>query len=869
MEIPRIRLMVSRLVATAILACSGSLWAQPLFPNPVYPVGSNPYGMALADFNGDGMQDIVVSNYGVDPTDLSLLMGRGDGTFSDEVRVPTTQHADNVLAADVDQDGLADLILTYPSTGAAVVMPGIGDGTFGEESLISDRVFRLHLADFNDDQVPDLLNEALSNPPSFEALIGLGDGTFAASPAVTAGMPRDPLAADLNGDGRDDVLTARTLPTELSPEILIFLGAGDGSFVPAGSLTAPDPVWALMSADVDGDGWDDLGVQTLHPHPSGTNLDLLLYFSNGDGSFMPGPVEEEAYTIDIIASDRNGDGLQDYVRIGESDVEPFLGQGGRTYTKLPSFFSGSDVKRAVSGHFDGDGRLDLATLANFSEAVFVYAGSANGSFGPPVDTTVRDSYLGGLVTDDFDGDGVLDMAAAVLDEDQIAIKLGHGDGTFGVESRFDAGVGPVFLASADMNGDGRPDLVATTRNWHFEAPDPIPNGAVVVLIGNGDGSFLPPSSYGGTFLPGNAMHVRDLDGDGVPDVLVANWTDLQQGVQPDLSYFHGNADGTLGAMVHLPAGTGFHFPYGWTFPLGLASGDFDGDGLRDIVVAVSGLPDAGVPGTVRILRGLGGGTFDDPVSVAETVVSADVAVADLDGDGTDDIAVADAASYISLNPGGLYTLLNDGSGGFAQSALLPAGIGPIDVQVTDLTGDGEPDLAAFNNAGYLAILPGLGNGAFGAPISFGLFGAPLALVAGDFDGDGLSDLLVVSNSGVFVLEGQGQSHPQLQIDGQIASNHPRGSGWSTLTWTTNAEFDLTGFNAIALIGGQRRQINAAVIPCEECTSGEGHTYSLLVPMRYAWRSIYIEAVHVDGTIETFGPARSRITRLRDPGRDLS
>jgi hypothetical protein len=853
-------LPTTTLILCCLLFLTGHVSAAPLFPNPVYPVGPNPYGMGMADFNRDGIQDLAVANFGQGydggPGDLSILLGHGDGTFAEEYRVPTSQHPSDVLAADLNGDGNGDLVVTYYASGYAVWMPGHGDGTFGPESGIASNVIRLVWADINHDAFPDLLEDlAASGQVCFRALIGQGDGTFATEPAVCPGSVESSTPLDLNGDGWDDVATI------LNPDlhtVLIFLGTGDGGFVAAGDLTFVDEAFGLSGADLDGDGLDDLAVRLLHPHDSGFNQDVQYFFSAGDGSFIPGALEQEADLVAVVASDRNGDGIQDYVRVGEFDVHPYLGQGSRTYAALPFFYSGSDNIRVVTSDFDGDGHADLALSSNFSEAVFVYAGHANGTFGPPVDPTLRDTYIGGVVTDDFDGDGLLDIAATALYQDQVAIKLGHGDGTFAAETRFFAGTAPLYLASADMNGDGRKDLVVIARHWYDSSPVPFPPEDIEILIGNGDGTFQPPAAYSDPGLLSVAMHVRDVDGDGAPDVVVATGTDDTQSKEPDLSYFHNNGDGTLNAVGHLSVGAVIQVPYGWTFPMNVDSGDLDHDGVRDLVVAVSGLPYASpvVPGAVRVLRGLGGGLFEAPIDIGTGINPADVTVADIDGDGVPDVSVADPAAYIDFppGPGGLFTLRNDGAGAFSQSALMKAGIGPFDVQVTDMTDDGILDLVGTNNAGYVAILPGLGNGAFGPAMNFGLFGAPLALVAGDFNGDHLRDMLVVSSSGIFVLQNLTQAPPPLQIAARLSLSSPAGKGSGTVTWTTNAESDLLGFNVVQITNQGRSQVNAALIPCEQCSSGRGAAYATIIPKHKSGKSIFIEAVHADHTVETFGPA---------------
>src|SRR5215470_220410 len=103
-------MIASFLLVSAILTAGSASQAAPLFPNPVYEVGSNPYGLGMADFNRDGVQDLVVANFGAGydglSGDVSVLIGHGDGTFSSEMRIPTSQHASDALAADVDGDGV-------------------------------------------------------------------------------------------------------------------------------------------------------------------------------------------------------------------------------------------------------------------------------------------------------------------------------------------------------------------------------------------------------------------------------------------------------------------------------------------------------------------------------------------------------------------------------------------------------------------------------------------------------------------------------------------------------------------------------------------------------------------------------------------
>jgi hypothetical protein len=833
--------------------------ANPLFSGDVVRVGSNPYGLGSADFNGDGIADLVAANFGDfgRPGDLSVAFGLGDGSFTAETRVATAYQPTGVVAADFDADGIGDLVITYSQLNMAVFKRGLGDGTFGPEELVAGNfVYRLQLADINHDGLPDLLNDLAIGTGGFQAILAQPGGHFFIAPGNVQDITFNPAAGDFNGDGYDDVATIHYVPGADPHEIYIFLGNGDGSFTFSGSQDLGGSISWLMPADVDGDGYEDLGVSLYELHDSGLNSDFQLFFSNnGDGTFIPGTRETEAYGIALAAYDRNGDGLQDFVRIGDYDVTPYLAGAPRSFLAMPWFATGSGVTGSVVSDFEGDGRKDLALLSNDAETIFLHPGNAEAGFGPHLDGTVRETYIGGLVAHDFDGDGVLDMANAVLPEDQVGVRLGHGDGTFGPETRYSVGVGPLFLAGADMNGDGNEDLVVSLRNWHFEYPDPLVTGDVVVLLGNGDGTFQPATAPVPSGLTPDALHVADFDGDGIPDVVVANGTDLSGVVKPDVSFFHGVGDGTLLPMGTLDVGSENHFPYGWTYPMALASGDLDADGHDDLVVGLTGLYDVAVPGTVRVLRALAGGGFAAPVTVGLTESTSGLGVADLDADGDLDIAVTDVASYTAQRPGALFRLLNDGTGAFAQSAPLDAGIAPFGVQPADLTGDGVLELVVLSGHGYLAIFSGLGGAAYDAPFFVAPHGPAMEIAIGDFDGDGPPDILMLVPSGAFVMHNKTPVEVALQIDAVLSFSSPAGRGSGTLTFTTNVETDLVGFNVVEIDPTGTHAINRALIPCEECTTGLGTTYAFIIPKHRGGRNLYVEAVHQDLSTTLFGPAR--------------
>ncbi len=836
--------------------------AASLFPNPVYAVGANPYGMARADFDGDGHADLIVANatqeyYNGGTGDLSLLRGLGDGSFAPETRIPVSHHPSEVSTGDFDGDGHADLVIGYYN-GAAVLF-GQGDGTFGaEHPLAGGAPAAARVGHFNSDGRADLLQSAtMSGSLQVRALLGQADGTFTAGPVLPSGAA-SAAVADVNGDGLDDVVATSggSGGCPSTNTVRVFQGDGTGAFTQTGSFTTG--VWNtdFHPADLDGDGHVDLVISAVQYTGCSGYSGRRIYWGNGDSTFTAaGPFEVQMNTFDLVASDLDHDGSMDWVETDGYSILAHRGHGDRTFTDLPWFSTGSNAYVLSAGDDDGDGSLDLAVLANFSEAVFTYLGNGDGTFGPPRIPALASVSPAGAATADFDGDGSLDLVASIFDTGEVAILAGTGQGGFGADVRYAVGAGPDDLVTADFNNDGHPDIAVDVDNWAINPPEiTYPDGSLVLLINNGDGTFAPAAAYPAGKNP-IALATADFDGDGATDLVVANWGGGSlDAIGGDLSLYLGHGDGTLQAQVRLPVGVKHVFPWDPTTPVTLATGDFNGDGHPDIVVGMRGTNDSAAEGDVELLYGDGSGGFDPYVTVLDVPDAESLAVGDLDGDGHADIAVADMASQQAYDPGGVRVLFSHGDGTFTPSALPAAGPGPIDVRIDDFDADGTPDLAVTNNGGFLALLQGLGGGAFGPHLDFGLFGVPLALVKGDFDGDGVPDFLVISFGGSFLFRSSAAPPPpDLEIAGSLAFGEGASRKAATVRFTTNAERDLVGFNVVARDRHGDVRLNAATIPCVECTSGAGHEYAWLLAKHKNVQTIYVEALHADGSTELFGP----------------
>lgn len=270
------------------------------------------------------------------------------------------------------------------------------------------------------------------------------------------------------------------------------------------------------------------------------------------------------------------------------------------------------------------------------------------------------------VAADFDGDGDQDVASTSQFGQAAAIIVpNRGDGTFGAPNSVAGTTGAQSLTTADVNGDGKPDLIGMTAT------------TVLVLLGNGSGGFAAPRSYPVT-LGGQIQAIPvELTNDGKPDIAVPTFNGIQTLI--------GNGDGSFraGPTTRLLAAA----------ISAIAGARLNHDSKTDLL-AVDGFS-----GSVIQLLGQGTGGFTVGARLTSGLIPEDVAAVELNGDGIDDVAVIGSFSF------SLATALSDGNGGFA-GALIPTvqggGIGPTSVAVADLDGDAKQDLVVSDVANPFA-----------------------------------------------------------------------------------------------------------------------------------------------------------------------
>jgi PKD domain/FG-GAP-like repeat/Bacterial Ig domain/FG-GAP repeat len=664
--------------------------------------GSGPGAIVIGDLDGDGRADLAVAATGAGGLEVFRRQPGGGfarTTYGAAQGVPVQPGA--LAGADVDGDGDLDLAVSSASSPASAIFLNDGAGAFALAQTLpasGDVAF----GDLDGDGDPELVLSAAS--PAVSVFTNTG-GTFALG-AEYAGGHGHLAIADLDGDGAADVAVADVAAADVS----VLWNEGAGALSPPVRFPVQPTPAGIVAADVNGDGRRDLVTSAAEPA-----YEVGVLANLGGRAFAPVAILATGVPSSVVAlGDGDGDGDPDLAVTGRAasatdTVSIWRNAGNGTFTLFETVGAGSQPVSAAFGDLDGDGDPDLAVTAAGSDSVRLYT-MGDGRLQAPPDVPLGGAgAAAGLARGDLDGDGRTDLIVAQGGELRIFSPAGTP-----VPTVLEVGASLRGVAAGDVDGDGDVDVVVVDGalaqfgvlinagggtlgppvwTWGCEAPSPAlaladlegygdldalvpcgPPGRQMAKINDGTGGFLSGKSLKEYGASSTAVSVAaaDADGDGDLDLAVAVLGTNRVTVLTMYDPYNVNYAETWSAV-------------GCQGPEAIAFDDVNGDHRPDVAVACR------LDGRVRVYLNAGNGTFTPGDAPAVTDPRA-LALADVDCDGDRELVV------LRGSDDSVVVLPNDGAGHFAPGEGYGTGGDATLLSVGDLDGDGDVDVATAGGA---------------------------------------------------------------------------------------------------------------------------------------------------------------------------
>jgi hypothetical protein len=660
-------------------------------------------GIAAGDFNNDGKKDVVVSNTGqnYEGTTVSIFFGNGNGTFGTPVNISVGAGPAGITTADFNNDGKLDFAVAnygFIGQGTTVsVVLGNGNGTFQSQLIFpaGNGPTNLKAGKLNGDNLPDLV---VSNENgNMNVLMNSGGNNFSGRieytpPSPINGGANDIDLADLDNDGDLDIALANGgFSNGDYAEVAVFKNNGSGVFgipVRVQSVIFSDAAVDISIADLNGDGWKDL---VFTSRSARTTDGYVISLNNGSGGFLPAVLHSAGQsTALVMTGDADNDGITDVLTGDDYSMQvTFHKNYGNALFPSPARYSIPNITGSLdAADIDGDGDLDVLTSASGIAAigvpVSVLKNNGNGTFSSAVNYSIRSGGVQGKLRD-LNNDGRPDIifASAISSPPyDFHYAINNGDGTFGaVQTKQINACGWSDIDAFDMNNDGFKDVVIT--EWLGCQNIGESARRIFICLNNGNGTFANPIIKVVNPFP-SALVGADFNGDGKIDIATGH---------------------SLSVSIHLGTGTGdigtpLNYPVEQS-PYDMVAADFNNDGKLDLAACTEYEHEG-----MSVLLGNGDGTFQ-PAQNYFGAYSPDlrnesgIAAGDVDNDGDKDILVSNAAS----NDISVY--INNGSGTFSFKMRYGASWSASGIVFKDFTGDGKLDIITATNlppAGFQSAL---------------------------------------------------------------------------------------------------------------------------------------------------------------------
>ncbi|MDQ0640272.1 gliding motility-associated-like protein [Pedobacter sp. W3I1] len=778
--------------------------------NSTFTVGAGPLSLAPGDVDGDGDLDIVSSTYGA--SSASLRLNNGSGSFSGNIEIPLGSQPQAVKLADLDGDGDLDLISANRDNLATAVSVRFnnGTGTFGGglDYAMSGIGYDVTLGDVDGDGDLDLA-ASLANMVSIR--LNDGNGHFSGGSDFISLNNAQVVLSDMDSDGDLDVAFA----TQASKLIVRF---NDGSGVFSGTAEYASTNYHVTAGDVDGDG--DIDLLTSGQGIGG----ILLFRNNGIGSLSSNTLNtalDNAFSATLADIDGDGDldvlsgsfENKNALQVLKNDGTGAFGAGTRYGNRGLTVATGDmdndgDID-VLHGDFNGSSGTTVSVLLSIEAPVITaftpistVAGANVTITGTGFSTTPTNNVVFFGATQatvsgaNTSGTSLIVTVPAGATHAPITVlntgthlgayspklflpvfspgKASISPADLGPRITLPAGTQPRFVAIADLNADSKPELIVVNQGSRFISVFKS-SGAAGTLVFDTKIDFLVG------LLP-LSIKIADIDGDGRPDLVVANGGSVSASVLLNTS--------TAGSISFAPRAD---FPVTASH-VGMGIGDLDGDGKPDLVVPNNNMD------ILTILRNTsspGVASFAPPITLTAGNYPALVEVNDLDGDGKADLAVTNSNSndlsiFRNTSTPGLIT--------FGAPINLATGTTPYGLSSGDLNGDGRIDLAVANTGSATisvfvnTSLPGVM--AFAGKADFATAVDPFSVAIADINGDGRPELVSANRSSdnISVLRNTGTlaSFPRLDF---VTGSNPQGLAMGDLDADGRPEVVVTDYQA--------------------------------------------------------------------------
>jgi hypothetical protein len=687
-----------------------------------FATGIGPSSVTAADLNGDGKPDVIVVNH--DDNTVSVLLnttspGATAASFATQQAFATGSQPISVTAADVNGDGKPDLIVTNIADNTVSVLlnttaPGATTPSFAPQQTFATGInpHMVITADVNGDGKPDIITADVGGNTVSVLLNTTAPGaitpSFAAKQTFAVGIgPFSVTAADVNGDGKPDLVVANAGDNTVS---VLLSTTAPGAITPSFAAeqtfaTGTTPV-SVAAADVNPDGKPDLVVA----NQGGNNISVLLN-TTAPGATTPSFSTQQTFAagfnlVSVTAADVNSDGGPDLIAVnrGNGTVSVLLNTApaptttfdGNSFATHQDFATGSAPFSVAAADVNGDGLSDLIVLNSGGNTVSVLLDTTAPGASTPIFATQQTFATGSnphsVAVADINGDGLPDIVVANFLDNTVSVLLnmtapGATTPNLAIQQTFSAGNRPISVTSADVNGDGRPDLIVANE---------LASTVSVLLNATAPGATTPSFAAPQAFAAGNlpfSVTAADVNGDGKPDLIVANLNDNTVSVLLNTTA-PGASTPTFATQQAFA--TGFR-------PQSVAVADVNGDGKPDLIVANSG------DNTVSVLLnttapGATTPSFATQQTFATVSQPDSVTTADVNGDGKPDLIVANFGGNtvsVLLNT----TVPGAATPSFATQQTFATRDGGRSVTAADVNSDGKPDLILANfHDGTVSVL---------------------------------------------------------------------------------------------------------------------------------------------------------------------